>query len=144
METGLSTGYAVGQYFGWQRGKFVRPRQASRFHAAVLIAVLTGIATVLSTVAPIKVTEYSVGRSATPRRSPISPRGTSQRGCGLRPRPGAAQVGLTSSDPELAGLAGELDELVQAVLTQRFGEVGGEPVEHDSALFAGLDKAGGA
>ena len=31
LETGLSTGYAMAQYFGWQWGKFVRPREASRW-----------------------------------------------------------------------------------------------------------------
>jgi Mn2+/Fe2+ NRAMP family transporter len=29
-ETGLSVGYSIGQYFGWQWGKFVRPREAAR------------------------------------------------------------------------------------------------------------------
>lgn len=28
LETGLSTGYAVAQYFGWQWGKWVAPRKA--------------------------------------------------------------------------------------------------------------------
>ena len=32
LETGLSCGYTVAQYFGWQWGKRVRPRQAARFH----------------------------------------------------------------------------------------------------------------
>src|SRR5215218_4634572 len=35
LETGLSTGYSIAQYFGWQWGKFVRPRQAARFHTVV-------------------------------------------------------------------------------------------------------------
>jgi Mn2+/Fe2+ NRAMP family transporter len=64
IETGLSTGYATAQYFGWQWGKYVRPRQASRFHALVLLAVLAGVAGVLTTADPIKVTEYSIVFSA--------------------------------------------------------------------------------
>ena len=64
LETGLSTGYAIAQYFGWQWGKFVRPRRASRFHVVVLLTVLGGIATILTTVDPIKVTEYSIVFSA--------------------------------------------------------------------------------
>jgi Mn2+/Fe2+ NRAMP family transporter len=64
IETGLSTGYATAQYFGWQWGKYVRPRQASRFHALVLLAVLAGVAGVLTTADPITVTEYSIVFSA--------------------------------------------------------------------------------
>jgi Mn2+/Fe2+ NRAMP family transporter len=64
LETGLSTGYAMAQYFGWQWGKFVRPREASRFHIVVLLAVIGGIAGVLTTADPITVTEYSIVFSA--------------------------------------------------------------------------------
>ena len=60
IETGLSTGYATAQYFGWQWGKYVVPRQASRFHALVLLAV----AVLLTTVDPVLVTEFSVVFSA--------------------------------------------------------------------------------
>jgi Mn2+/Fe2+ NRAMP family transporter len=63
-ETGLSAGYCVAQYFGWQWGKFVRPRQAARFHLAVLLCAITGVAVLLTTVDPVKVTEYSVVFSA--------------------------------------------------------------------------------
>jgi Mn2+/Fe2+ NRAMP family transporter len=64
IETGLSTGYATAQYFGWQWGKFVRPRQAARFHALVLLAAMAAVAGVLTTADPIKVTEYSIVFSA--------------------------------------------------------------------------------
>jgi Mn2+/Fe2+ NRAMP family transporter len=64
LETGLSTGYSIAQYFGWQWGKYVRPRQAARFHVVVLLAVLAGVAGVLTTADPIKVTEYSIVFSA--------------------------------------------------------------------------------
>jgi manganese transport protein len=64
LETGLSTGYAVAQYFGWQWGKYVRPREAARFHLVVLLATIAAVAVLITTVDPIKVTEYSVVFSA--------------------------------------------------------------------------------
>jgi Mn2+/Fe2+ NRAMP family transporter len=64
LETALSAGYIVSQYMGWTWGKYVRPRQASRFHLVVLLAI--GVATIfgLSRVDPVKVTEYSIVLSA--------------------------------------------------------------------------------
>ena len=35
LETGLSCGYSIAQYFGFQWGKFVRPAEAPRFHLVV-------------------------------------------------------------------------------------------------------------
>jgi manganese transport protein len=64
LETGLSAGYTVAQYFGWQWGKYVRPRAAARFHLVVLLSVLAAVALLLTTVDPVKVTEYSVVFSA--------------------------------------------------------------------------------
>jgi Mn2+/Fe2+ NRAMP family transporter len=64
LETGLSCGYTVAQYFGWQWGKYVRPRQANRFHLVVLLTLITAIGTVLTTIDPVKITEYSVVFSA--------------------------------------------------------------------------------
>jgi Mn2+/Fe2+ NRAMP family transporter len=64
LETGLSCGYAVSQYFGWQWGKYVRPREAARFHLLVLLTTIAGVGVVLTTVDPITVTEYSVVFSA--------------------------------------------------------------------------------
>jgi manganese transport protein len=63
-ETGLSAGYSIAQYFGWQWGKYVRPREASRFHLVLLLSTIAGVAVLLTTVDPIKVTEYSVVFSA--------------------------------------------------------------------------------
>jgi Mn2+/Fe2+ NRAMP family transporter len=63
-ETGLSVGYSIAQYFGWQWGKYVRPREASRFHLVLLVSAVAAVATLLTTVDPIKVTEYSVVFSA--------------------------------------------------------------------------------
>jgi Mn2+/Fe2+ NRAMP family transporter len=64
LETGLSCGYSVGQYFGWQWGKFVRPRAAGRFHLLILLTLIVAVGGVLTTIDPIKVTEYSVVFSA--------------------------------------------------------------------------------
>jgi len=63
-ETGLSVGYSIGQYFGWQWGKYVRPRQAARFHVVLLVSTILAVGVLLTTVDPIKVTEYSVVFSA--------------------------------------------------------------------------------
>jgi manganese transport protein len=60
LETALSCGYTIAQYQGWQWGKFVRPRQASRFHLVIIICLLLSVLTLLTAVDPVKVTEYSV------------------------------------------------------------------------------------
>jgi manganese transport protein len=64
LETLLSCGYTISQYFGWQWGKFVKPAQASRFHLVMIVVLLIGGMTLLTTVDPVKVTEYSVVFSA--------------------------------------------------------------------------------
>ncbi len=63
-ETGLSVGYSIGQYFGTQWGKYVRPPEAAVFHAVVLVATLIGTAFLMTAVDPILVTEVSVVFSA--------------------------------------------------------------------------------
>lgn len=63
-ETGLSVGYSVGQYFGWQWGKFVPPVLAARFHVVLLLSAIAGVGTLLTTVDPVMLTEYSVVFSA--------------------------------------------------------------------------------
>ncbi|QFY07674.1 hypothetical protein GBF35_14145 [Nonomuraea phyllanthi] len=60
LEVALSSGYSLSQYFGWQWGKFVRPREAARFHATILVVVIVATALVLTTIDPIMVTEYSL------------------------------------------------------------------------------------
>ncbi|GAB2575110.1 NRAMP family divalent metal transporter [Kribbella endophytica] len=60
LETALSCGYTIAQYRGWQWGKFVRPREASRFHLVIIICLLLSVLTLLTAVDPVKVTEYSV------------------------------------------------------------------------------------
>ncbi|MFN8017972.1 MAG: divalent metal cation transporter [Acidimicrobiales bacterium] len=64
LETALSTGYTVAQYFGWPWGKAQAPGRAARFHVAVLVAVVVAAGVALTTLDPIKVTEYSIVFSA--------------------------------------------------------------------------------
>jgi Mn2+/Fe2+ NRAMP family transporter len=64
LETGLSCGYSVAQYLGWQWGKYVKPRDAARFHVVVLLSLILAVGGVLTTINPVTVTEYSVVFSA--------------------------------------------------------------------------------
>jgi Mn2+/Fe2+ NRAMP family transporter len=64
METGLSAGYTVAQYFGWAWGKFRRPTEAARFHTVVIIGILVGVAALATTIDPIQLTEYTLIFSA--------------------------------------------------------------------------------
>ena len=64
IETGLSAGYTVSQFFGWQWGKYVRPREAALFHVVVIGSICLAVGIALTTLDPIKVTEYSIVLSA--------------------------------------------------------------------------------
>ncbi|HET9871130.1 MAG TPA: divalent metal cation transporter [Propionibacteriaceae bacterium] len=64
LETTLSSGYTLAQFFGWSWGKFRRPVRAARFHLTMIIVLILGVAVLLTGVDPIKVTEYSVVFSA--------------------------------------------------------------------------------
>jgi manganese transport protein len=64
LETAMSSGYSLAQYFGWQWGKMVAPAEASRFHLSVLVAIVVAASAALTTVDPIKVTEFVVVLSA--------------------------------------------------------------------------------
>lgn len=64
LETGLSAAYTVAQYFGWQWGKRVSPREAARFHTVLLISVLLGVLALLTTIDPVQLTEYMLVLSA--------------------------------------------------------------------------------
>jgi Mn2+/Fe2+ NRAMP family transporter len=64
IETALSAGYTVSQFFGWEWGKAVRPRAAARYHLVVLTAIILATLAVLTAVDPVKVTEYSIVLSA--------------------------------------------------------------------------------
>lgn len=64
LETALSAGYGLSQFFGWSWGKAVPPRRAARFHLVVLVALAVATLVVLTAVDPVKVTEYSIVLSA--------------------------------------------------------------------------------
>lgn len=64
LETLLSGGYTIAQYFGWRWQKSYAPRRASRFHTLVLLTLLGAMALALTTIDPVTVTEYSVVLSA--------------------------------------------------------------------------------
>ncbi|MFH8252258.1 NRAMP family divalent metal transporter [Microbacterium sp. B2969] len=64
LETTLSSGYTLAQFFGWSWGKFRRPTQAARFHLAMIVCLLVGGGILLTGVDPIAVTELSVVFSA--------------------------------------------------------------------------------
>jgi Mn2+/Fe2+ NRAMP family transporter len=64
LETGLSSGYTIAQFFGWPWGKRLAPKDAPRFHLVLLVAVLAAVVFGLTAVDPIKVTEYSIVLSA--------------------------------------------------------------------------------
>jgi len=60
LETALSAGYTMSQFFGWQWGTFVKPREAARFHLVVLLSIGVAVLIGLTTLDPIVVTEYSI------------------------------------------------------------------------------------
>src|SRR5215204_4021676 len=64
LETTLSGGYIVAQFFGWPWGKFRRPAEAARFHVVMIVIIVIGAAVLYTGVDPIMVTEYSVVFSA--------------------------------------------------------------------------------
>ncbi|MCI4065516.1 divalent metal cation transporter [Micromonospora sp. R77] len=64
LETGLSAAYAAAQYFGWQWGKRVSPREAARFHSVLLVSVLAGVLLLMTTIDPVALTEYMLVLSA--------------------------------------------------------------------------------
>lgn len=64
LETTLSSGYTLAQFFGWSWGKFRRPAQAARFHVAMIVCLLIGGGVLATGVDPITVTELSVVFSA--------------------------------------------------------------------------------
>lgn len=64
LETTLSSGYTLAQFFGWSWGKFRRPAEAARFHVSMMIALVVGLAVLATGVDPVLVTEVSVVFSA--------------------------------------------------------------------------------
>ncbi|OMC33032.1 hypothetical protein A5740_12275 [Mycobacterium sp. GA-1841] len=64
LETTLSSGYTLAQFFGWTWGKFRRPAEAARFHVVMFVSIVVGAAVLFTGVDPVMVTEYSVVFSA--------------------------------------------------------------------------------
>ncbi|MGV0772435.1 NRAMP family divalent metal transporter [Mycobacterium syngnathidarum] len=64
LETTLSSGYTLAQFFGWTWGKFRRPAEASRFHVVMFVSIVIGAAVLFTGIDPVMVTEYSVVFSA--------------------------------------------------------------------------------
>ncbi|OMC06822.1 Nramp family divalent metal transporter [Mycolicibacterium fortuitum] len=64
LETTLSSGYTLAQFFGWPWGKFRRPAEASRFHVVMFVSIVVGVGVLFTGVDPVMVTEYSVVFSA--------------------------------------------------------------------------------
>ncbi len=64
LETALSCGYTVSQYFGWQWGKLVRPSRCGAVPPRGARVALRRVVVGVTAVDPIKVTEYSIVLSA--------------------------------------------------------------------------------
>jgi Mn2+/Fe2+ NRAMP family transporter len=64
LETTLSSGYTLAQFFGWSWGKFRRPDRASRFHLTMVLGLLIGLGILATGVDPVQLTEFSVVFSA--------------------------------------------------------------------------------
>jgi Mn2+/Fe2+ NRAMP family transporter len=64
LETTMSNGYVVSQYFGWSWGKLVAPRRAPLFHTVLLLSVVVATGLALTSIDPVKITEYSIVFSA--------------------------------------------------------------------------------
>ncbi|SEB44640.1 Mn2+ and Fe2+ transporters of the NRAMP family [Paramicrobacterium humi] len=64
LETTLSSGYTIAQFFGWTWGKSQRPAKAARFHMVMIVCLIVGLGVLFTGVDPITVTEFSVVFSA--------------------------------------------------------------------------------
>jgi Mn2+/Fe2+ NRAMP family transporter len=64
LESTLSTGYTVAQFFGWSWGKFRKPKDAARFHLTMIICLIIGIGVLMMGIDPVQVTEAAVVFSA--------------------------------------------------------------------------------
>ena len=60
LETLLSSGYTIAQYFGWRWGKSVAPVDANRFSVLVVVTLVGATAFALTTINPITITIYAV------------------------------------------------------------------------------------
>lgn len=64
VETCLSSGYSIAQFFGWRWGKRIKPKEDARFHLVLVLSLLAALAVIMTTLDPVKVTELSVVASA--------------------------------------------------------------------------------
>lgn len=64
LETTLSSGYSLAQFFGWSWGKFRRPAEAARFHLVMIVGLVVAVGVLMTGVDPVAVTEFSVVFSA--------------------------------------------------------------------------------
>jgi manganese transport protein len=64
VDTALSGGYNLAQFFGWEWGKHRKPVEAPRYSLTWMVLLLLGFLIVMTGVDPIKVTEFSVIFSA--------------------------------------------------------------------------------
>jgi manganese transport protein len=64
LETTLSCGYSVAQYFGWAWGKRLKPKDDARFHLTIIMTLVACTALVLTSIDPVKITEFVVVLSA--------------------------------------------------------------------------------
>ncbi|WP_115790511.1 NRAMP family divalent metal transporter [Arthrobacter silvisoli] len=64
LETTLSSGYTLAQFFGWSWGKFRSPGRAARFHLSMIVCLLVALGVLATGADPILITEYSVVFSA--------------------------------------------------------------------------------
>jgi len=64
LETCLSSGYAIAQYFGWSWGKMHAPSKASRFHLVMIVTLIIAVGILATGADPVQVTEASVVLSA--------------------------------------------------------------------------------
>jgi len=60
VETGMSSGYCVAQFFGWQWGRYRKPYEVPRFTLAWLTAFCAGLALVLFGIDPLQLVEWAV------------------------------------------------------------------------------------
>ena len=64
LETTLACGYSIAQYFGWQWGKALPPKEDARFHVAIMITLVAATGVVLTSFDPVRITEFVVVLSA--------------------------------------------------------------------------------
>jgi manganese transport protein len=64
VETTLANGYVASQFFGWSWGKLVSPRRAPIFHTVALLSIVGATIGGLTTIDPVKITEFALLFSA--------------------------------------------------------------------------------